>query len=316
MFSCFSFLFCVLPTVIQAACTGISFRGGGSFGAVEVGMLQSVLDTQQLAPNSLKVVAGISAGGLNAGFLTSATEATDFPSAVSQLKTVYTTLSNSDVYHLNLLRLFSDWSIYQTDALNKTIHTILGKLQSSYAAPFQTLIGASNIQTGLLDVFEYGGIQDVSQKAQVLMATSAIPFAFPPVRIEDEGDLYVDGGLIDNEMIFQMLPYLTCKKPVIWYFAPTNTLTTIPAPTQFMGYFHRILSLVSNGFDNQLEKLLRKPGFVCPIEARSVTIKICNPSEDGAYQLDRYSILQFGYGLELYEIGYSTVQCAPWILCY
>ena len=42
--------------------------GGGAFGAVEMGVLD-VMVTSGKAPNKYDIVTGISAGGLNAGFL-------------------------------------------------------------------------------------------------------------------------------------------------------------------------------------------------------------------------------------------------------
>jgi hypothetical protein len=203
--------------------------------------------------------------------------------------------------------------VYQTAPLNATIHGALSKFQWKHSTPFRTLIGSSNLQTGLLDVFDYNDLADISEKVQVLMATSAIPFVFPPVRMGD--DLYVDGGLISNEIIFQMLPYLTCKKPTIWYFAPSNTLTFVGPMREFTDYMHRIASLVSNGFDNQLQKMLQEPGTSCPAGARVIRLNVCHPNEAGAEALEPYSILQFGNGAKLYQIGYDTVQCDPWILC-
>jgi hypothetical protein len=211
------------------------------------------------------------------------------------------------------MKVFTSWSIYQTAPLNQTIHAALSKFQAHHPAPFRTLIGSSNLQTGLLDVFDYNDLADISEKVQVLMATSAIPFVFPPVRMGD--DLYVDGGLISNEILFQMLPFLTCKSPIVWYFAPSNTLTSVGPLREFTGYLHRIASLVSNGFDNQLQKMLQEPGSSCPAGARVIRLNVCHPNEAGADELDRYSILQFGNGNELYDIGYSTVECQPWVLC-
>jgi hypothetical protein len=313
MFSCISFVFCILPAVIQAACSGLAFRGGGSFGAVEAGMLNALLDKNMVHEERLEVVSGISAGGLNAGFLASAAEQISFSDAAEQLGDLYKILNNGDIYHLNLLKVFTTWSMYQTAPLNQTIHGTLSKFQAQHPSPFRTLIGSSNLQTGLLDVFDYNDLADISEKVQVLMATSAIPFVFPPVRIE--GDLYVDGGLISNEILFQMLPFLTCKSPIVWYFSPSNTLTSVGPLKEFTGYMHRIASLVSNGFDNQLQKMLQKPGSSCPARARVIRLNVCHPNEAGAEALEPYSILQFGNGAALYHIGYDTVQCDPWILC-
>ena len=60
------FLFIVALLAKTAAIHQLAFRGGGSFGAVEIGILKHLIEVG-LEPQDLYT--GISAGALNAGFL-------------------------------------------------------------------------------------------------------------------------------------------------------------------------------------------------------------------------------------------------------
>ncbi len=295
----------------QAACVGLSFRGGGSFGAVEVGMLASLLE-QGVVPASVDLMTGISAGGLNAGYLASnMATGSSLSEAVGDLGTLYESFTDADVYTFDLLDVFSSWSFYQTKPLNTTITNTLATMSGTFEVP-RTLIGTSNLQTGLLEIVEYDRLVDLEQKVATLMATSAIPLVFPPVAWN--GSLYVDGGLVSNEILFQALQYLTCEAPELWFFEPSLGIDTVGPIASFGSYLHRILSVAFSGFDSQIQKLLVNPVRGCGTQ-KGVTLHVCHPNVTGIVELEPYSILEFGNGAELFAIGYKTVSCQPWLLC-
>ncbi|HJT38171.1 MAG TPA: patatin-like phospholipase family protein, partial [Actinomycetota bacterium] len=74
------------------------------------------------------------------------------------------------------------------------------------------MIVAANLRTGAEQVFESGPV------APALIATTALPGIFPPVLIE--GELYVDGGIVNNvpisvavELGARRIYVLTCGAP-------------------------------------------------------------------------------------------------------
>jgi hypothetical protein len=298
---------------VASACTGLSFRGGGSFGAVEVGMLAALLERGDV-PASVDLLTGISAGGLNAGFLASnmATGAS-LAESVGDLGVLYASFTNADVYDFHPLKSFTSWSFYQTAPLNTTISNTLTAMPSGSGAVPRTLIGTSDLMTGLLEVVEYDQLVGLPEKVATLMATSAIPMVFPPVRWN--GTLYVDGGLVSNEILFQAVEYLGCSDPVLWFFEPSVGISVIPEIGAFGEYLHRVLSVAFSGFDSQLQKLLVNPRQGCDTGAKAVTLNVCHPNDAGIAQLAGYSILEFGNGKVLYGIGRDTVECEPWLLC-
>ena len=229
---------------------------------------------------------------------------------MESLGNLYASLENSDVYEFHLLKVFSSWSFYQTAPLNTTISNTLASMIPNGSLVPRTLIGTSNLMTGLLEIVEYDTL-GLEEQVTTLMATSAIPMVFPPIAWN--GSLYVDGGLVSNEILFQALQYFTCSTPELWFFEPSLAIETVENISTFGTYLHRILSVAISGFDSQLQKLLVNPVNGCP--EKSVLLHVCHPNITGIADLGAYSILEFGNGAELFAIGYKTVQCDDWLLC-
>ena len=61
-----------------------------------------------------------------------------------------------------------------------------------------TLIGATNLYSGNLDVYTFEDNNDAN-KVLLLMSSSAIPGIFPPINYN--GQLYADGGTLSNELL-------------------------------------------------------------------------------------------------------------------
>lgn len=304
-----SLYFLIILLQSSSACNMISFSGGGAFGAVEIGMLQKLINDNKITENP-NILTGVSAGGLNAGFLSSSLSEKSLVDSIVDLTHVYESIITADIYDLKWNT--SSWSIYQTTPLNDTIHIVLSKYNNSDTQPL-TFIGASNLETGLLDIIRYDTLNGIEDRARLLLATSAIPVIFPPVKWNNT--LYVDGGLISNEIIFEAIPFLQCDEPTIWYFEPTYSLNKIAPITDFYKYIERIFSIVTNGFDNQLQKILQDKSSICPQNKTYSLINVCHPDTDGIELLKKYSILDFDKGSELLNIGYKYIKCDSWTFC-
>jgi hypothetical protein len=61
-----------------------------------------------------------------------------------------------------------------------------------------TLLGATNLYSGNLDVYAFEENDDLN-KVNLMMASSAIPGLFPPIKYN--GNLYADGGTLSNELL-------------------------------------------------------------------------------------------------------------------
>lgn len=283
-------------------CHVLAFTGGGSYGAVEIGILD-FLSSNNKIPQKFDVVTGISAGALNAAFLS---YYPNISHAIPYLKEIMFNLNTSSVYHRDYFNIFNRWSLYNNKPLENTIRNIIiHKLQFlSKNEKTKTLIGATNVNEELLDVFEYNKL-DLNQQIDVLMATTAIPIIFPPREID--GKLYIDGGMISNEMIFQAFGSIKCNHYSIVLISASPRGKKNNIIKGFLSYIHTITKLIFDTFDYQLAEFI---SIHCnhPIG----TILLCYPDSD---ELKTISILDFDKGNKLYNIGKHHNNCEQYDVC-
>jgi predicted patatin/cPLA2 family phospholipase len=173
-------------------CRGLSMSGGGDRGTYESGVIVGLINHQQAPHNQWDVVAGISAGGLNAAMLAM------FKKGDEQRAAKYITDS---VFSLRKEDFFKHWpgSVLEGFFLRS------GLIDSSQHD--QTIARIYNISAiresdRYLEIFatDYregkivGFNNTYPHFAKALKASIAIPIAFPLVFIE--GRPYMDGGLL------------------------------------------------------------------------------------------------------------------------
>ena len=282
---------------VSQTCNVLALSGGGAFGAIEVGILDSLTATHTI-PNKFDIVTGISAGGLNAGFLSYYDNIT---SAAPVLRSIYSTLTTDDVYNSDYLGILSRWAVYDNSPLEKTLTTIL-KTTTQSANPPITLIGASNLYTAELDIYRFNTLS-LEDKIDVLMSTSSIPFIFPPRKYNNT--LYVDGGLISNEIINQAIGELPCEFYNITFISASSKTEQKPDITGLFSYISTVVHVLFKTFDYQLAQITR-----CSYPKG--LINACFPTSS---LLSKYSILDFDNGAILYNLGMEAHKCIQYELC-
>jgi predicted acylesterase/phospholipase RssA len=283
----------------QPLCNVLALSGGGSFGAVQMGLLDGLLSNSMI-PTSYDIITGISAGGLNAGFLSYYTSVND---ALPGIYSIYSNLTTADIYTSDLFHIFSTYAVYSTAPLETTLSGIIGKQIQQSPAPI-TLIGSTNVNSQTLDVFQYN-VADLNEKLQLLMATSAIPFVFPPHVMNS--DYYVDGGVISNEMIQQALSVKQCDF-YNFTFLSASAAHMQQNVTGFGSYISAIGRLLLNTFDYQLAEY---ESVKCTQTPRGA-INACFPTNPA---ISQYSILDFDNGALLYAFGKSEFSCMQYEFC-
>jgi NTE family protein len=165
---------------------GFVLGGGGSLGAVQVGMLRALLE-HGVVPD---LVVGTSIGAFNGAVL-----AADPALAVDKLMRFWTSWSHADALHLRGLRPLMHWrrtrqSLYPNDGVVRGIRSVLQRYPriEDLALPFGAV--AVDLRRGLPELFCSGPLESA------ILASSAIPAIFPPVQ--RGGNLYYDGGLGDT----------------------------------------------------------------------------------------------------------------------
>lgn len=290
-------VFSVFSLAKASVCNVLALSGGGAFGAVEMGVLDSLVSAGK-APKTYDIITGISAGGLNTGFL-SYYDSVD--QALPEIHSIYSNITTPDVYKSDILGIFSKWAIYDNTPLEDTLTRILTNKVPSVNPPL-AMIGATNLNTSALDVFIFGN-KEFQEKIKILLATSAIPIVFPPRIIR--GNLYVDGGVISSELINQVIGQKPCDKYNITFINAFRKDGTNPNIDGLFSYLSAVLHTVSAARDSQISQITN-----CPYPKG--TIHACYPTSP---QLDKYSILDFDNGDILYSLGKQANTCEEYPLC-
>lgn len=203
---------------------GLVLTGGGARAAYQVGVIQALAEMTHETQSPFKIITGVSAGAINGGYLMS--RADDFKIAAQGLWDLWINLHSERIYRADpasLASLGTKWlrtlgmggmirqkkanHLLNTDPLRELLTQELKLDRLPKFFKDGTLRGASfsatNYLTGTAISF-YDGAEDVQPwvrstrigvraplTVEHVMASSAIPVFFPPVRLE--GALYGDG---------------------------------------------------------------------------------------------------------------------------
>ncbi len=156
----------------KAKSIGIALGGGVVWGTAHIGVLEAIEE------EGIKIdaIAGTSAGSLIAALYAFGINLKDIKSSAEKLHM-------SDIFKLRLPRM----GLASTEGLGKLIKSFIGDAKIE-DAKIPLVIPAVNLITGKPYPFTRGPV------AEAVMASSAIPGIFVPVRIDNQ--LYVDGSLL------------------------------------------------------------------------------------------------------------------------
>ena len=290
-YSMFSTMLFFMLLSMNNALRQLAFSGGGSFGAVEIGILKRILESENTQYYDLYT--GISAGALNAGFLS---YFSNLNTGVKSAEKMYAGIRNLLVYELEP---FTGLSILNTVPLSKTLTKVIDGMHGEPVV--HTLIGATNLYSGSLDVYTFEDNDDYN-KVQLLLSSSAIPGIFPPVKYN--GQLYADGGTLSNEllMVKSSTEYLN-----ITYITPYDGYEYNDEPiTSLKDMIKRTLNIVSSNFNNPLATLNQN----CESPVGEI-----NKYFVSSKYLSDYNSLNFDTGQELVDIGYKYVTSRKYKIC-
>lgn len=269
----------------------ISFSGGGAFGAVEIGILKRILSENT---KNYDRYTGISAGGLNSGFLSYYSNIND---GVKDAEIMYSNIRNNDIYEIMPI---TRNSLLNTKPLHKTLNMIVANMSNEPV--IETIIGTVNLYTGNLDTYLYDSTLDTEDKIKLLMSTSAIPVVFPPIQFK--GYMYADGGTLSNELLdivhspeYLNITYIT---PYDTMIEDDNVIDTIEEMIM------RTFRVVKHNYNNPITQLNQN----CESPYGEIYYYYVTPSA-----LSGYSMLNFNKGKELIDIGYLNTKSKKYKLC-
>ena len=189
----------------------LSISAGGQYGAFAVGVLQGWRDekfkgTDEEMPQ-FDVVTGVSTGALIAPFAYLGK-----PEHIRRIDQLYQEVDDRFVA-LRDLFFFLPWrvSFYDNHKLVRRIETemdanLLSQVRVASDDHRLLLIGTTDIDLGRMRVWDmgrlagaYSAAEDPRKFRKVMLASSAIPAAFPPVMIDKA--MYVDGGVTQQAFV-------------------------------------------------------------------------------------------------------------------
>lgn len=190
----------------------LAISGGGDNGAFGAGLL--IGWTKSGTRPNFKVVTGVSTGALSAPF------AFLGPEYDAQLEAVYTTIKASDVFTpRGYIAAITNDAMADTTPLFRTVEKfinedLLRRIAAEYAKGRLLLIGTTDLDAlqpvvwNVSALAASGNPNAVVLMRKILMASSAIPGAFPPVLIDVELDgkryqeMHVDGGAMAQVFLY------------------------------------------------------------------------------------------------------------------
>lgn len=268
----------------------LSFSGGGSFGAVEIGILKYLMDQQ---PKKFDLYTGISSGALNAGILS---YYSDIDLGIKKAEGIYSSIRTRMIYDAIPT---TGLSLLNTQPLFNTLTKIIETMPNQPYIP--TLMGTTNLYSGKLDVYSFEEQNDID-KVLLMMSSSAIPGMFPPIKFNN--NLYADGGTLSNELIQVAHDnnYLN-----ITFITPYEDLDYDDAPiTSLKDMLCRTVKIVLSNFNNPMASInenCKKP--IGEINKYYVSSEV----------LKGYNMLNFDKCEELINIGYKNVLHKKYNIC-
>ena len=268
----------------------LSFSGGGSFGAVEIGILKKL---NEIEAKKYDLYTGISAGALNAGFLS---YYDNLNLGIKSAESLYSGIRNRMIYDVIPK---TGLSLLNTEPLYKTLTQIIKDMPNP--PKIHTLIGATNLYSGKLDLYNFEDQNDIN-KVLLMMSSSAIPGMFPPINFNNQ--LYADGGTLSNELIQVAHDnnYLN-----ITFITPYEDFEYDDTPiTSLKDMLCRTIKIIVSNFNNPMASINEN----CKIPIGEINKYFVDPK-----LLKGYNILNFDNGKQLIDIGYNNVEHKKYKLC-
>jgi len=220
--------------------TAFVFAGGGSFGAVQVGMLRSLTAHGITAD----VVVGSSVGAVNSAYYAG----TPTIEGVERLAMIWRGLRRRDVFPINprvLLGLMRRRDfLLGSEALYRLVHTHL-PYRNLEDAKIPVYIVTTDLLSGEAVILSEG------PAAQAIVASTAIPAAFAPVKFEER---YLADGAITSCTPVKVAVMRGAERLIV---LPTGYACARESPPQgaVANALHALTLLISRQVRSELESL-------------------------------------------------------------
>lgn len=238
--------------------TGIALGGGGSRGFAHLGALKA-LEEKGIKPD---VFSGTSAGSIVAALLA----AKKTPDEIMEI------MKDTKISDASKMTLKGN-GFATLDNFGKELDEIL--MGMNFAdLEHELYICASNLNTGKAEYINSGNI------AKAVQASSSIPILFSPVEIN--GQLYVDGGLLDNVPVQPLID--RCDQIIAIDVSPIKELEKVDGLSEIIVRIFQMIAGMQTDKKGCCDILIRLE------------------------ELADHNILDTSQNQKIYDIGYNYVK--------
>lgn len=240
--------------------TGLVLSGGGTRGFAHLGVI-AALNDKGIKPD---IISGVSAGSIAGAFIASG----------KSPKEIMKIFTKGWFFQYTKIQIPVD-GLFKLGGLKEILEkNIPVKNIEELPLPFYVCI--SNLNKGIVEYRNTGPI------GQIVLASASIPILFAPVKLD--GNLYVDGGLMDNIPIDPLVG--ECEKIIVSNISPINPREKIKNLVQIAT---RTVYMSVNAHKAEVKKYASL--FIEP---------------EG---IDRFDLLSRSHAEDLFQIGYdSTIK--------
>ena len=279
-------------------CNILSLSGGGSHASIAL----SILDEIKLPEYDL--IAGMSAGTINAMFLGYFNNKGMFETGLNTLTELWKTLKTSEVYSANIVNINKIWAYYDNTPLYNSLLDIFSQVDG-YHLDKPVVVGLTNLNKGILDLKLLNNY-NLLQQINWVMAASSMPFLFPPKKINNT--LYSDGTILADEIIHGLYNFIDCNNYNITVISSDNKLEKVTKFDNPKQYVSRLLSIILDDYNNQLVEVISTQ---CFRDDYTITLNYCYPlSKD----INKFIKIKFENADELMAIS-KSFKCEKYNFC-
>ena len=267
--------------------------GGGNLGAVQVGMLYSLLEAG-VKPDA---VVGTSIGALNGAFLSGHPDL----AGMDQLGELWASVRRRDVFPMSVRAVARGIFGHQPFLFESLgLKSLLMRANFGFGrledAPIPVAVVATDLDSGEPVVIKSG------DTIRALLASSAIPGVFPSVEID--GRTLIDGGVVANTPIAQAEEL----DPSTVYVLPTVPDNRLPPPANAILMMQRAMNMASHPIERHAleEAAARRTVRILPVPQAASKLSIFDFKETQRLVKEAY-FLTTSY---LEEIGVSRTTVA------
>jgi NTE family protein len=235
--------------------TAFVLAGGGSFGAVQVGMLRELVH-HGVIPD---LVVGSSVGAINGAYFAGAPHA----EGVARLDVIWRGLRRRDVFPFTWRSVFGLFTRRDYVVDSRGLRALLNK-----CLPYRNLEDAAiPVHVVATDVLDGGAVKlSTGSAAEAVLASCAIPAAFPSVRIG--GRQLVDGGVASNTPV-SIAVELGAGRVIV---LPTGFACTLESPPRgaIANALHGINLMIARQLVTEVERFHERAEIItvpplCPL---------------------------------------------------